>query len=117
MPGTTTGTYDHASELTSATLSGSTTNYSYNADGERLNATQSGGTVASGNWNGARQFTISPYANRIHVVYKVLHSLDEGGLVAFSKDYIPTDHSPVFDQKLRTGYAICKNRNNSCKYP
>jgi RHS repeat-associated protein len=52
-----TGSYDHAGELTSATLSGTATSYSYNADGERLSAVQGGSTIASGTWNGAAQLT------------------------------------------------------------
>ena len=36
LPTGATGTYDHAGELTSSTLSGTTTNYTYNADGEQL---------------------------------------------------------------------------------
>ena len=55
------GTYDHASELTSAASSPNTTNYTYNPDGERLTATQSGTTLAAGTWNGAEQLT--SYAN------------------------------------------------------
>jgi len=52
-----TGTYDKAGELTSATQSGNTTSYTYNADGERLAGTQGGSTVSSGTWNGAGQLT------------------------------------------------------------
>jgi len=61
LPSGATGTYDHAGELTSSALSGATTNYTYNADGGRLAATQSGTTLATGTWNGARQLT--SYAN------------------------------------------------------
>ena len=57
LPTGATGTYDHAGELTSSTLSGTTTNYTYNADGEQLTAAQGGTTVASGAWNGAGQLT------------------------------------------------------------
>jgi RHS repeat-associated protein len=57
LPNGATGTYDHADELTSAALSGNTTSYSYNADGERLTANQSGNTLASATWNGAWQLT------------------------------------------------------------
>jgi RHS repeat-associated protein len=49
------GTYDHDGELTSTTLSGTTTGYTYNADGERLAASQGSTTVSSGTWNGAHQ--------------------------------------------------------------
>ena len=52
-----TGTYDKAGALTSAALSGTTTGYTYNADGERLTAEQGSATVAAGTWNGTRQLT------------------------------------------------------------
>jgi RHS repeat-associated protein len=57
LPAAGTGSYDKNGELTSATLSGTTTSYSYNADGERLSAVQGGSTIASGTWNGATQLT------------------------------------------------------------
>ena len=57
LPTSATGTYDDAGELTSAALSGATTSYNYNADGERLTAKQGSATVASGTWNGAGQLT------------------------------------------------------------
>jgi RHS repeat-associated protein len=47
------GGYNGAGELLHATLSGSTTDYTYNADGERLTSSQGSTTVASGTWNGA----------------------------------------------------------------
>jgi RHS repeat-associated protein len=52
-----TATYDNAGELTSAALAGVTTNYTYNADGERLTAKNGSTTIASGTWNGAEQLT------------------------------------------------------------
>ena len=52
-----TGTYDNAGELTSAILSGTATSYTYNADGQRLTATQGSTTTASGAWNGAGRLT------------------------------------------------------------
>jgi RHS repeat-associated protein len=55
LPAGGTGSYDKNGELTSATLSGTTTSYSYNADGEQLSAAQGGSTTASGTWNGAAQ--------------------------------------------------------------
>ena len=57
LPTGATAQYDKASELTSSTLSGSSTSYTYNADGERLNAAQGSTTLASGTWNGAREIT------------------------------------------------------------
>ena len=47
------GTYDDAGELTSSTLAGSITNYTYDADGRRLAAKQGTTTIASETWNGA----------------------------------------------------------------
>jgi RHS repeat-associated protein len=54
-------TYDHAGELNSSGLNGTTTGYTYNASGERLTATQNSQTIASGTWNGAAELTV--YAN------------------------------------------------------
>jgi RHS repeat-associated protein len=57
LPTGATGSYDHASELASSTLSGTTTSYTYDADGQRTQATQGGTTVASASYNGAQQLT------------------------------------------------------------
>jgi hypothetical protein len=40
-----------------STLSGTTTSYTYNVDGQQLTAEQGSATVASGTWNGAGQLT------------------------------------------------------------
>jgi RHS repeat-associated protein len=57
MPGGATGTYSPSGELSTATKSGTTTSYTYNADGQRLTATQGTTTLATGTWNGAGQLT------------------------------------------------------------
>jgi YD repeat-containing protein len=57
LPNGANGTYDDAGELTAATLSGTTTNYSYNSDGQRVTSTQGSATLASAAWNGAAQLT------------------------------------------------------------
>ena len=57
LPNGAASTYDHAAELTSATLAGTATTYAYDADGSRLAASQAGGTVAAATWNGAGQLT------------------------------------------------------------
>ena len=57
LPGGAAGTYDHDSELTSAVLSGTTTSYTYDADGNRLTSAQGGTTLTSGTWNGAGDLT------------------------------------------------------------
>jgi RHS repeat-associated protein len=57
LPTGATATYDHAGELTSSALSGTTTSYTYNAAGQRLTAMQGTTTVASGTWNDAAELT------------------------------------------------------------
>jgi RHS repeat-associated protein len=57
LPTGATGSYDHASELTSSVLSGNTTSYTYDAVGQRTVAKQGSTTVASGTWNGANELT------------------------------------------------------------
>ena len=57
MPGGVSGTYNNGAQLTSAVNSGTTTNYTYNADGQRLTAASGGTTLATGAWNGAGDLT------------------------------------------------------------
>ncbi|HVB45892.1 MAG TPA: RHS repeat-associated core domain-containing protein [Streptosporangiaceae bacterium] len=57
LPAGATGSYDNAGEFTSSSLSGATTAYAYNADGQRLTSKQGSATVTSGTWNGAGQLT------------------------------------------------------------
>jgi RHS repeat-associated protein len=57
LPTGATGTYNAAGELTSSALSGTTTDYTYNADGEQLAATQAGTSETNAAWNGAGQLT------------------------------------------------------------
>ncbi len=61
LPGGASGTYNDAGELTSQTLSGTTTSYTYNADGEQLSATQGSTTKSSATWTGAGQ--LATYSN------------------------------------------------------
>ncbi|HEY3906371.1 MAG TPA: RHS repeat-associated core domain-containing protein [Streptosporangiaceae bacterium] len=61
LPTGASGSYDHDSELASSALSGTTTSYTYNADGERLGAAQGGTSTISGSWNGAGQ--LASYRN------------------------------------------------------
>jgi RHS repeat-associated protein len=56
LPTSASGTYDKAGELTASTLSG-TTNFTYDADGQRLTAKQGSTVIASGTWNGAGEIT------------------------------------------------------------
>jgi RHS repeat-associated protein len=58
LPADATGTYDDGGELTSSTSSsGTVTDYTYNADGERTAEIQDGTTTASATWNGAGELT------------------------------------------------------------
>ena len=57
LPTGASGTYDNASELTSSTLSGTTTNYTYDAAGNRLGLSVSGTTTTVALYNGANQLT------------------------------------------------------------
>lgn len=57
LPTEATAAYNKASELTSSTLGGTTTNYIFNADGQRLSETQGSSTIASATWNGAGELT------------------------------------------------------------
>jgi RHS repeat-associated protein len=54
-------TYDDASELTSSSLSGTTTSYTYDASGNRTAASVGGSSTASGSYNGAAQ--LASYSN------------------------------------------------------
>ena len=56
-PAGATGTYNGAGKLTASTLSGLTTTYTYDADGQRLTAQQGPATTATGTWNGANELT------------------------------------------------------------
>jgi len=57
LPTGATGSYDDASELTSSTLSGTTTDYTYDADGERTQESVGGSTTVSTSYNGAQRLT------------------------------------------------------------
>jgi YD repeat-containing protein len=57
LPSGATASYDHASELTSSSLGGTSISYSYDADGDRTAAQQGSTTVAAGNWNGVDELT------------------------------------------------------------
>jgi RHS repeat-associated protein len=61
LPNGAAGTYDHDGELTSSAKSGSTTSYSYDANGQRLTVAQGSTTLATGTWNGAGQ--LASYSN------------------------------------------------------
>jgi len=58
LPTGATGIYNDAGELTSSALSGTTTNYTYNGDGEQLTSTQGSTTESTATWNGAGELAI-----------------------------------------------------------
>jgi RHS repeat-associated protein len=57
LPTNAAGTYDSASELTSSSLAGTTTSYTYNPDGERTTVQQGSSTIATDSWDGAGNLT------------------------------------------------------------
>ena len=90
LPGGASGSYDHNSELTSSVLSGTTTSYAYNADGQRLTAKQGSATIASGTWNGAAELTA--YSNSAAAM--TAGSYDGTGLRA-AATFTPSGGSPT----------------------
>ncbi len=71
LPTGASGSYDHAGELTSSAVGGTTTSYTYDAAGQRLTARQGSTTIASSSWNGAGQLTgySNPVANMSAATY------------------------------------------------
>jgi len=57
LPNGATGTYDDASELTSAVHSGTTTSFTYDASGNRVGASVSGSATVTAAYNGAGELT------------------------------------------------------------
>jgi RHS repeat-associated protein len=55
LPTGATTTYNDASELTFSALSGTTTSYTYNADGEQTGSAQGPTAESAGTWNGAQE--------------------------------------------------------------
>jgi RHS repeat-associated protein len=102
--------YDHASELTSSVLSGVTTTYTYNADGQLLGAAQAGTAVASATWNGAARLTSydSPSANMSAATY------DGNGLRASATTGAGTKN---FTWNLSSGFPrLLMDSNNAYIY-
>ncbi len=102
-----TGHYDNAGELSSATQSGTTTSYTYDADGQRLTAKQGATTVASASWNGPGQLTAysDPAASMAAVTY------DGSGLRA-SATFTPSGGSPVTQQYVWNGTSLLTDGTN-----
>ena len=71
LPTGATGSYDNASELTSSTQSGNTSNYTYNKDGERTQETAGGSTTVTATYNGAEELSSysDPAANMTAATY------------------------------------------------
>jgi len=57
LPTGATGSYDDASELSGSTLAGTTTDYTYNADGERTQESQGGSAIATGSYDAEQRLT------------------------------------------------------------
>jgi RHS repeat-associated protein len=89
IPTGATGSYNNAGELTSSILSGTTTSYNFDADGQRTTTVQGGLTIASGTWNGADELT--SYSNSSADMSSATY--DGDGLRA-SETSTPTGGSP-----------------------
>ncbi|HET8752086.1 MAG TPA: RHS repeat-associated core domain-containing protein [Gaiellaceae bacterium] len=61
LPTGASGSYDHASELTSSVLGDTTTNYTYDSDGQRTQASQAGSALVTATYNGAQE--VSSYSD------------------------------------------------------
>ena len=83
LPTASATTYDNASELTCSVLSATTTNYTYNADGERTG--EAAGSTVSASYNGAGVLT--SYNNRRRE--PLLATYDGNGLRASSRPAPP----------------------------
>jgi RHS repeat-associated protein len=57
LPGGGTGTYNASGELSSASIGGAGTSFTYDPDGQQLNEKQGPTTVTSGSWDGANGLT------------------------------------------------------------
>jgi RHS repeat-associated protein len=99
-----TATYDHAGELTSSALSGTTTDYTYNADGQRLTAQQGSANIASATWDGAGQLTsyTNSAANMTGATYdgdglRATTTITPSGGSAISQSYVWDGNSLLMD--------------------
>jgi RHS repeat-associated protein len=112
LPGGGTGVYDKAGELTSQTLSGATTSYTYNPDGEQLTAAQGSTTLSQGNWNGAGQLATfeNPAANMSASTYdgngtRASTTITPAGGSAVSQGYVWNTVGPVLQLIMDNGNA------------
>lgn len=111
LPTGASGSYDNAGELTSATLSGTTTSYTYDASGQRLAAKQGTTSVASGSWNGAGDLTAytGPAANMTTASY------DASGHRA-ATTITPSGGSSITQGYVWNGNALLMDSTNAYIY-
>lgn len=111
LPNGATGSYDHAGELTSQVLSGTTTSYTYNADGEQLTSVQGGTSQSTGTWNGAGQLTSydNAAANMTATAY------DGSGMRA-STTITPAGQSAVTQGYVWNGDSLIMDSSNAYIY-
>lgn len=111
LPNGATGSYDHAGELTSQVLSGTTTSYTYNADGEQLTSVQGGTTQSTGTWNGALELT--SYSNA--AASMTAASYDGNGMRA-STTITPAGQSAVTQGYVWNGDSLIMDSSNAYIY-
>ncbi len=111
LPNGATAGYDNAGELTSSSLSGTSTSYTYDADGERLTSVQGATTLSSGTWNGAEQ--LASYddgaANMTAAVY-------DGNSMRASTTITPAGGSAITQHYVWGGDSLLMDGSNAYVY-
>lgn len=112
LPTGATGSYDHDGELTASALNGTTTSYTYTANGERLTAAQGSTTSATGTWNGAAQLTSysDSAANMAAVAYdgtgeRASSTATPAGESSVTQTYVWHGNSLIMDDAYAYIYA------------
>jgi RHS repeat-associated protein len=111
LPDGAVGTYDHDDELTSSVLSGTATGYTYNADGERLTATQDSNATATGTWNGSGQLTA--YQDGAAAMSDATYA---GGVLRASATFTAAGGNPVTENYVWSGDSLLMDSANAYIY-
>jgi trimeric autotransporter adhesin len=116
LPTEATGSYNDAAQLTSSALSGTTTNYTYNADGERLGSVQGSTTESAATWNGAMELATydNSAANMTAATYdgdglRASSTIASGGVQHYAWDVASPDGRLLTDSSnayIYDGYGI-----------
>jgi RHS repeat-associated protein len=111
LPAGATGTYSPSGELSSTALSGGTTTYAYNPDGERLSAKEGTTTLATAAWNGAG--TLTSYADNGATMSAATY---DGNGMRTASTVIPSGGSPESQGYLWDGDDLLMDSTNAYIY-